>query len=252
VLSVVLILSFTLFTVRDVKVEFQGTVTKITADEIITAAGIKKNKSIFAFSENEVGNLIQEKIPTVKVVNIERRFPDTVVIHAAERYGLLIVPVTDGKTVTAYALTDRELSVMDIIPKEAYETALKDGVYKNIAKSRITANADNVKPGRVLNPDSDVQIRILANIVIAYERLGLVNSAFTAFVSEIEYVSGGVLITTVPGVKIEIANAADAEQMIKKSYDWYLDTSTAPEANRVLSGIIIYDETAHAYKWYDK
>ena len=48
---------------------------------IIEASGIQKNSSMFFLDEKAIAERIENTFPNVRVVNIERRFPDSVSIN---------------------------------------------------------------------------------------------------------------------------------------------------------------------------
>lgn len=78
-----------LFRVKTVTVDFD-TETSIQAEEgeaekIIAASGIKKGKNIFGVSESRMIKNINAALPGVRVVNIERIFPNRIVIHVSKR-----------------------------------------------------------------------------------------------------------------------------------------------------------------------
>ena len=56
-----------------------------TVNAIITQSGIRKGESVFAIDESEAVNAVEKANPTLKVVDIERKFPNKVVIYIAER-----------------------------------------------------------------------------------------------------------------------------------------------------------------------
>ena len=73
----VVILSFTLFSLRTIELDFRTNKTYITEtdQEIIESGEIKMGGSVFFRSKNKYIEKIESKNPYIKVVNIETVFP---------------------------------------------------------------------------------------------------------------------------------------------------------------------------------
>ncbi len=87
VLGLVLILCFTLFSLKSVEIDWRTSHSHITAthEEILKASGIKKGGSVFFQSKKKYIKKIEAIDPYIDVINIETTFPSSFVIHIAER-----------------------------------------------------------------------------------------------------------------------------------------------------------------------
>lgn len=63
----------------------QGPAAKDYTAEIIAAAGLEKGASIFLVSEEKVASSVQQQLPFLKEIAVNRTLPDEVTIHVAER-----------------------------------------------------------------------------------------------------------------------------------------------------------------------
>lgn len=111
VIVLVVILSFTLFSLRTIELDFRTNKTYITEtdQEIIESGEIKMGGSVFFRSKNKYIEKIESKNPYIKVVNIETVFPSKFVIHVAERQEIFAVEHNDQ-----FYITDDEFKVLRI------------------------------------------------------------------------------------------------------------------------------------------
>ena len=111
VIVLVVILSFTLFSLRTIELDFRTNKTYITEtdQEIIESGEIKMGGSVFFRSKNKYIEKIESKNPYIKVINIETVFPSKFVIHVAERQEIFAVEHNDQ-----FYITDDEFKVLRI------------------------------------------------------------------------------------------------------------------------------------------
>lgn len=117
VLAVLVILCFTLFAVRSVKVNFRtSTSSNIPSqEEIVEAGDFSYRMPVFFISKKTFAKNIEEKYPYVDVINIETRFPGTLVVHVKERQEIYAF-VHNGKTY----FCDNNLIVLRYIDDSGY------------------------------------------------------------------------------------------------------------------------------------
>ena len=115
-LSVVLVLvvtivtlSFTLFTVQEISVDFRtSTSAEYSEDEIISSSGIEKGKNIFFLKKQRFTDNIEKTHPYLQVVNIETVFPSKIVIHLRERQSFYAAQTEGG-----YLILDQSLKILE-------------------------------------------------------------------------------------------------------------------------------------------
>ncbi|HPD02197.1 MAG TPA: FtsQ-type POTRA domain-containing protein [Eubacteriales bacterium] len=247
---VVVILNFTVFTVSSVEVKFAGEGGHISEDEILEAAAIKPANNIFTISEHLVVSRIQSKLPSVKVINIERVFPNKIIIHVAVRHPVLAFKAVGTDT---FALVDREFCVVEVLESSALaQSETEDGP---ITKTNVEISSENLKAGINLIDTQRSEIIILQNIVAAFENLEIYGGAFSAFVSEINLDAEKLTVSTRSGVAFEISASALTviSERISAAYGWYQSASSSEDAEvrgRVTHGFIRYDAELSEFVWY--
>ncbi len=107
--GLLVLLAFTLFSLREVKVDFRTSRQHLTASEteIVESAEIKLGSSVFFRNKDKYASNIEEKYPYAKVINIETVFPSTLVVHIAEREELYAVAFDGG-----HYICDNELKIL--------------------------------------------------------------------------------------------------------------------------------------------
>lgn len=122
-LSIVLVLivtivtlSFTLFTVQEISVNFRtSTSAEYSSDEIISSSGLKYGKNIFFLKKQNAINSIEKAHPYLEVVNIETSFPSKLTIHLRERQSFYAMQTEDG-----FLILDSSLKVLEKV--DTFET----------------------------------------------------------------------------------------------------------------------------------
>lgn len=249
VVVVVLIVNFTVLTVREVSVDFQGESSGYTESQILDAADVGFGKNIFGVSELEVVTKIQTAYPAVKVISVERKFPDTIVIHTAVRYPILAILVGSS----SYALIDREFSVIEVVDRAAFDTAVENGQRTAVAHTNVSVVEANAVAGAPLLDTKATDILVLQNVVVALENSSVLNADFVSLVSAVNYShTNGVSITFRSGVIAEISDIANISLRVGEAYSWYLSmasSSDSSDAVRTTSGYIRYDTLSKKFVW---
>ncbi len=165
VLVLVIILSSTIFCLKNVKLNFMNITTKLTNqnEEIISSGNFKFNQSIFFVNKEKYRQTLEKNNPYLKVVNIETIFPSTIVINAVEREELFATKSYVGGEFAGYLIYDDELKVLNVDKK--YENNKLNAI--NLEISGV--NADSVSVGEKLNFEQNNLIEGLANELYGYD-----------------------------------------------------------------------------------
>lgn len=109
VIITIVILSFTLFTVQTISIDYRTSLQHEYDDEaIIDASGLPKGKNIMFLKKQKYIDNIEKSYPYLEVINIETSFPSKLTIHLRERQPFYAVQ-SDGK----YLLLDSSLKVLE-------------------------------------------------------------------------------------------------------------------------------------------
>ena len=86
-IGLLILLSFTVFSLKEVEIDFRTSQTNITltSDEIIESGEFNYGGSVFFHNKNGYVEKIESADPYIKVINIETTFPSKFVVHLAER-----------------------------------------------------------------------------------------------------------------------------------------------------------------------
>lgn len=111
VILLFVILSFTVFSLKSVKIDYRTNKVNITAtdDEIIESGDIELGGSVFFRNKQSYIDKIEYNNPYVKVINIETVFPSSFVIHIAERQEVFAIEHN-----MQYYIVDEEYKVLRI------------------------------------------------------------------------------------------------------------------------------------------
>lgn len=93
-----IILVFTVFSLKEVELEFKTETLNITQEEQgeIQAEILKTGGSVFFVGKEKIINDIEKNHPYIKIVNIETQIPNKFIIHCAEREELYAIE-SEGK-----------------------------------------------------------------------------------------------------------------------------------------------------------
>ncbi len=80
------IFCFTLFTIKDVQVDFRTEITQgYTESQVVKESGIEMGKCVFFLKKSKLEEKIEKKFPYLEVINIETVIPSHIIFHIAER-----------------------------------------------------------------------------------------------------------------------------------------------------------------------
>ncbi len=169
VIAILVILLFTLFAVRTVKVDYRTSTTQNmpSAEQIVEAGEFSYGTPIMFIKKKNFINKIQDKYPYVEVINIETVFPNTLVVHVKEREETYAIK-HEGKI---YYL-DNYLKVLRI----------DEGDFESSPTNPILISGINIKEelqvGQILKDKNyvDVYNAFVANNRLLYQQKEIVKS----------------------------------------------------------------------------
>lgn len=191
-----------------------------TVDSIVSQSGISKGDSIFAIDEGAAIAAIEKANPLLKVVDIERKFPNKVVIYIAERTPLMAIalePQESGEEL--YAVVDSDLKILSVVPVS--------GIAGLTAVSNFTVAGGEETVGSFVSEKSDW----LKGIVDGAEKVSFVESRFTSFITGIRFGQTKIYVQTNTGVTFVLKNVAETDDMFVGAYTYY-NTLTGEEQRR--------------------
>ncbi len=129
VIVLLIILSFTVFSLKSVELDFRTNKNYITAtdEEIIESGEFRYNSSVFFHSKKDYINKIESKYPYIEVINIETVFPSKFIVHVAERQEIFALFHNEQ-----FYICDDEFKVLKItdnFSSDQTNAILIDGLY---------------------------------------------------------------------------------------------------------------------------
>ena len=193
-----LVVGAVVFSVSDVNILLQSE-ENVSFDKakILETSGIKKGQSVFTINSEKASADIEKQFPKLKVVKIERVFPNKVRIHLDTRTAIFKINYNDK-----YAILDRELKIIDITNNLDYVAG-------------YTLNQEQHKLGDFVN-DNTIDIKALKEVITKLEVKGVVNEKISATFESFEFVTNEKLkMKTALGITFVIktqANKSAGEQ----------------------------------------
>lgn len=248
-IAIVLILNGTVFSVNQISVQFDQAQTAeeqlSLSEEVINASGLKEGKNVFIVSESTMVRNIQTAVPSVRVLGIERVFPNKIVIYASKRIAVMAIPFKQGQQNNySYAVVDCDMVVLSIKDK------LPEGL-ASVSGFELVGNY-NIQPGNVLDLAFGEEIFYLQNISMSFQYAGLTPDEIVAFISDVTFADNILHIKARSGVDIILGSVRDLsteviKERIKKVYQWYKSyDESSPE---ILGGYVVYNPNLGDYVW---
>lgn len=121
-LVVLIVMSSTLFTLQSISVNWLTTKCNIKEEDYQLVEDIEKGQSIFLLKKEDISTKLEKSFPYLRVVSIETKFPNKIVIHTAERESLYAIKLSD----TEYAIIDERGKVLQLADGSIFEGAEAD------------------------------------------------------------------------------------------------------------------------------
>ena len=226
---VIVVVCCVLFIVDDVSVDAASGLELTDAQEadIIARSGITGGEGIFSIDEQSAANAIEKGYPSLKVVAIERVFPNDVVIRVASRVGVVAVPI-DGSD--AYALVDRDLKIIGLVFDDSLGSLA-------VTEGYVLTGSDSDLLGSFIASDN---AKWLGALIGGAEKCYLTETRFGELFSRIVYSpsAGTVTAITRGGCKLVIPLDSDIETMFVMAYAVFDDMA---HGDASVGGTISFD-----------
>lgn len=150
----VIVLSSAMFSLSDVSINFMSTTSVLTGSEqvILDSADFQSGKNVLFINKGLYVSKIEALFPYIKVVNIETKFPNRLVVNCVERNEVFVIKLPDN----TYAVCDEEFKVL----RKA--VSFINTPENAILLTGLESLPSNITAGKFLNLDSG-QKAILQN-----------------------------------------------------------------------------------------
>lgn len=143
-----IVLMFTTFSLKKLEVEFETTTSydsTLLQEEISQNADVEFGKSIFFVNRSKTIESVEQQYPNLKVINIEYKFPNKMIVHLAQRQELFAF-LKDGK----YLITDEDLKVLYI--QDSFQSNQNNAILVN--QLTPIGNSEDIKLSSILSFDT--------------------------------------------------------------------------------------------------
>ncbi|HKL73792.1 MAG TPA: FtsQ-type POTRA domain-containing protein [Clostridia bacterium] len=207
VVMIALIITFgQIFTVRNVMVQFKNETGIATENSILEIADIKANSNIFNVRESKIKESINTYYANSLVVNIERTFPNTVIIHVKERLPMFSIEANTD-TYEGYVYTDMDFQ--------------RSGTLDEINSVQLI-NVINYTVKNTFDTQECIDVRSFVSTLYAQ---GLEESSIVAFVENITINEDSLTVKLRQNNAVIIVNRVDVSSSTTQLYNSYLSLS---------------------------
>ena len=218
IIVLLVVLSSTLFAVKEVKVSVESASSALAStneNEIVEMSNIKNGANVFLLEKKKAKRSIEQNCPYIKVLNIETKFPNIVVIHVVERDEVFAFQTSDK----CY-ITDGELKVLRIV----------DGEYSSKTSNAIKVlyDGDGAAAGEFLSvSEKFLPLNTMENS--NYQNYSIDENALQDFCARYEMISvfeDKIVLQTFLGVKVCIYDPSYKQQEKLKMATIKMDSLT--------------------------
>lgn len=152
-LTVLIVINSTLFTLQNISVNWLTSKCELTGVKDYDIVGkVSKGGSIFLVDKEEISENLEKKYPYLRVVSIETKFPNKIVIHSAEREALYAIKLSDSE----YAVLDEKGKVLSLESDKILagtDGDLGNRPIKVVFNSNVSINAKDFEVGKMVGQD---------------------------------------------------------------------------------------------------
>lgn len=217
VVMIALIITFgQIFTVKNVEVDFKNETGIATEQTILELADIGTNSNIFSLKESKIKESINSYYANSLVVDVERTFPNTVIIHVKERLPMFLISA-ETNSYKGLVYTDKDFQRSGTPDQVDTEKLIKVNNYT--VKSTFDTS----------------ECIALRSFVKALYSQGVEESGIVAFVKNITINDNNLQVELRQNNAVFIINRADVFNSTIMIYNQYLSLSIAERAGAVIS-----------------
>jgi len=192
VILTAVIFCFTLFTVKDVKLDFRTELKHpYEQAEIIKKSDIKEGSCVFFLKKDKFKENIEKNFPYLEVINVETIIPSHIVIHLAEREEFYAVLHNNS-----ILICDDEFKVLRIENETSYESTTTNAIF---IKGGLNISNIEIAEGDFLDFKQD-GLKNLYNAMLLNSRN---RPEMLSFIKEIEITDYSEKDVLIDGNKIE-------------------------------------------------
>ncbi|MEG1963238.1 MAG: FtsQ-type POTRA domain-containing protein [Clostridia bacterium] len=211
-ITLIVVLNFTVFAVKEIDVQnsYEGD-WQFDKQKIVKDTLIKTTTNILSVSENKTIKNIEASNPEVKVLNIEKHFPNRITIFITKRVPVVAVKIKDSNQ---YAIIDSDFYIIKCT-ETPQNVAIFNG--EELALNEISIN--NL-PGTTLSGSGNGQLQTLRILLDACAQINdLSRERFAFFFNSISFEGEHyILLKTNSGITFSLIKQNDILMQIQGCY----------------------------------
>lgn len=158
-LSVLIVLNSTLFTLQSISINWLTTKYELESIKDYTMIdSVKTGDSIFLLKKDEIKSDLEKKYPYLRVVSIETKFPNKIVIHSAERESMFAIKLSDNE----YAIVDELGKVLSLTTSSIFAGSELSAKPIKVFFNSMSINPNEFAQGE--NVKNDTIVMLLSQI----------------------------------------------------------------------------------------
>lgn len=156
-IAVLIVVNSTVFTLQNVSVSWlSNTINLKNLHEDDVSSLIEKGDSMFLLDKKEISKKLEKNYPYLRVVGIESKFPNKIVIYSAERNDLYAIKLADNE----YAVVDDYGKVLGISNRSVFE-----GTDIDVKPIEVTFGYPQINPNDFLVGE-DIKNEYIKNMLV--------------------------------------------------------------------------------------
>lgn len=253
--TLLVVFNSVLFSVRHVRAYCENVQNSTLAEKVLSAHNIKRTESIFFVNKKKVAERIERNVPGVRVLNVEKKFPNRIYINYVEVKPYLRLFYGDK---SYFCANDMRVMYVEDGNKRLWSGAEEDPFWSSVPNEKrrvidlkFTGDANNLAVGNVVSFSDKSTSAIVSGIFSALERLGYYESVIELF-TEID-VSGQesqfTLLTTSTGMRWKIVGADNLAEKLRLGLSVYVSDKLSDDQKR--TGTLVIAGNTASYRGSD-
>lgn len=187
-LTVLVVLNSTVFTLQKVNVNWLTTRNELVGKDDSITKSVATGTNIFLVNKDKIAETLEKENPYLKVVGIETKFPNKIVIHTAERESLYAISLDNGSG-KYYAIIDENGKVLKETNSSIFNGAELGAKPIKIKLDGVGVDAEDYVKGEDIK-DGELK-QILSNLSYTLRETGHTPTTSKGLFSEISIVYAG-------------------------------------------------------------
>ncbi len=212
VITIIIVLCSTLFTVREVSINWLTTSKHIgydSTDALIKTSGIEKGESIFFTDKEKYTANLEESNPYLKVVKIVTKFPNELEINVAEREEWFAVRTAENN----FAVLDDELKILNLTDTPIFASKTNPAILYVTGKTSLADKEFKVGSKLLQNQENSGLYKVLNGFCLSLKAIGYNAVNVKGIIKQVEvnynFARTKITVETECGLKLEIEEALD-------------------------------------------